>query len=306
MARLFNINMLLAFVTVAKEGSVSQAATTLNLTQPAVSHQLKRLSEEAGIKLFNRTPHGLDLTDDGHSLVAKAEKVLEAMTDFKQSAHRRAGRVAGTLKIGTIVDPEFIRLGRVLSHLRQEFPDIKTELSHGVSGEVLMRVKRGQIDAGFYLSGPQQPEFCAQDSEDRIHMVKLAKLSYRVIAPVGWQRRLEGADWQKLAALPWIGTPEVSLHHRLLADVFAAHNCQQNVVALVDQEATMLEMVRAGIGLSLCRESIALHQQQSFGLAVSPTAKVAAQLSLVTLERSMTRPTIAAFFSLLKDTWDNG
>ncbi len=53
------------FVTVAREGTVSRAAGLLNLTQPAVSLQLKALEESTGLQLFNRTPGGFTLTEAG-------------------------------------------------------------------------------------------------------------------------------------------------------------------------------------------------------------------------------------------------
>ncbi|MCY0150140.1 LysR family transcriptional regulator [Hoeflea sp. G2-23] len=301
MDRLSNINTLLAFVTVAREGSVSRAAEMLNLTQPAVSHQIKRLSEETGITLFRRTAAGLQITEDGAAILQKAEHVLLAMNEFRRSARQQLGRVAGTLKIGTIVDPEFIRLGRLLSQLRVEFPEIATELIHGVSGDILNQLKRGRIDAGFYLSAPDAVEH--PDAEEPIHAVKLADFSYRVIAPSGWDKWVENAGWGELAVLPWIGTPEDSAHNRLLTSIFAEQGCKQNIVALVDQEASMLEMVRSGVGLSLCRESIALHQRQSFGLAIGNAVSVPACLSIITLERRKDHPVVSALFSLLQNTW---
>ena len=175
MERISNPNTLLAFVTVAREGSVSRAAETLNLTQPAVSHQIKRLSEETSVTLFYRTPRGLHLTDDGQALISKAEQVLHALSEFRRSARQRAGRISGQLKIGTIVDPEFIRLGQLLKGLRVDFPDIQTELIHGVSGETLIRLRRGQIDAGFYLSDTEELSQLGCDTETPIHAVKLAE-----------------------------------------------------------------------------------------------------------------------------------
>ena len=53
------------FITVAREGTVSRAASLLNLTQPAVSLQLKGLEESTGLQLFNRTPGGFTLTEAG-------------------------------------------------------------------------------------------------------------------------------------------------------------------------------------------------------------------------------------------------
>lgn len=303
MDRFSNLNTILAFVTVAREGSVSRAAEVLNLTQPAISHQIKRLSEETGITLFTRTASGLKITHDGAAMLSKAEQVLTAMGEFRRSASQRVGQVSGKMTLGTIVDPEFIRLGRLLAHLRRDHPRIETELIHGVSGDVLKWVKQGRVGAGFYLCAPGDVAQIGTTSDDRIHAIKLADFSYRVIAPAGWQNQIETADWSRLATLPWIGTPETSVHHRLLASVFEGTGKPQNVVALVDQEASMLEMVRSGIGLSLCRESIALHQKQSFGLAVCPNVSVPACLCFIALAARKDDPMVSEVFTLLGQSW---
>lgn len=303
MDRFSNLNTILAFVTVAREGSVSRAAEVLNLTQPAISHQIKRLSEETGITLFTRTASGLKITHDGAAMLSKAEQVLTAMGEFRRSASQRVGQVSGKLTLGTIVDPEFIRLGRLLAQLRTDHPRIETELIHGVSGDVLKWVKQGRVDAGFYLCAPDDMDQIGSSSDDPIHAIKLAEFSYRVIAPAGWQIQVETADWTGLATLPWIGTPETSVHHRLLASVFEGNGKPQNVVALVDQEASMLEMVRSGIGLSLCRESIALHQKQSFGLAVCDHVSVPAYLCFIALAHRKDNPMVSEVFTLLDQSW---
>lgn len=301
MDKFININTLLAFVTVAREGSVSRASDVLNLTQPAISHQIKRLAKDTGVTLFRRTATGVAITADGAALLPKAEQVLKAMGDFQRSARQRIGNISGTLKIGTIVDPEFIRLGRLLGQLRTDFPDIQTQLIHGVSGDTIARLRHGQIDAGYYLSAPDI--ITPQDSADPIYAETLARFSYRVIAPAGWQDRITDADWPALARLPWIGTPPLSVHRHLLDRIFAQHGCRQNVVALVDQESSMLEMVRAGVGLSLCRDSIALHEQQAAGLAVCGSIAVPASLNFATLDRRRDNAAIAAVFALVRSIW---
>lgn len=303
MDRFSNINSILAFVTVAREGSVSRAAEVLNLTQPAISHQIKRLGEETGITLFNRTPTGLQISHDGTAVLSKAERVLDAMSEFQRSARQRSGRISGKLRIGTIVDPEFIRLGRILARLRTEHPDIETELTHGVSGDIMTWLRRGQIDAGFYLCGPDDLAPMGLDSEEPVHLIKLADFNYRVIGPVGWQKKIENADWPSLAKLPWIGTPEKSVHYRLLSKVYTNPADRLGVVARVDQEASMLEMVRSGIGLSLCRDSIALHQKQTFGLAVADAVSVPACLCFIALERRKDSPVLSEAFKLLLRSW---
>ena len=74
------------FITVAREGTVSRAASLLNLTQPAVSLQLKGLEESIGLQLFNRTPGGFTLTEAGAALLPLAHKAVSASADFRTMA----------------------------------------------------------------------------------------------------------------------------------------------------------------------------------------------------------------------------
>src|SRR5258707_10515141 len=99
------------FIMVAREGSVSRAASLLHLTQPAVSLQLKGLEEDTGLQLFNRTPGGFTLTEAGATLLPLAHKAVLATADFRTGAVSLKESLRGTLRVGTILDPEFIRLG---------------------------------------------------------------------------------------------------------------------------------------------------------------------------------------------------
>lgn len=307
MNRLMNLNTLLAFAAVAREGSVSKAAQALNLTQPAVSHQIKRLTEETGVTLFERTSSGLKITPDGAKLLARAQNVLSALTDFQRSAQRKTGKISGKLSIGTIVDPGFIRLGQFLVKLADAHPQLQIELSHGISGEVLKNIERKQLDVGFFLSGPN-PNTASHgaieiENTSRFHFTELANFNYRLVAPSGWDNKIKDHDWPELAKLPWIGTPPNSAHNRILDDLLAKHNCKLNIVALVDQEASMLEMVKSGMGLSLCRESIALSEQQSHGIAVSDHIFAPAVLSFVVPKARLSDPVVQVALNMLSEVW---
>ncbi|WP_343563100.1 LysR family transcriptional regulator [Kiloniella sp. b19] len=305
MSKITNLNTLMAFVAVARDGSVSRAAETLHITQPAVSHQLKRLSEETGLTLFDRTSSGLKLTQDGAQLLSRAEQVLSALSDFQRSAQRRAGRISGKLRIGTIIDPEFIRLGQFLVRLVETYPDLQIELLHGMSGEVLERIQRKQLDVGFYLSGPQSEGNPEHPDEKEFHVSSLARFRYCVVAPPGWDSAIKQLDWPELSRLPWIGTHSQSVHHRLIERELQPLKASLNIVALVDQEASMLEMVRSGIGLSLCRESIALREQQAHGLIVSEKVHVPCDMSFITPKNRRNDPAIKAVFELLEELWSH-
>jgi DNA-binding transcriptional LysR family regulator len=297
-----------AFCAIAREGTVSQAAAQLNLSQPAVSLQLKGLQERLKLQLFERAGRGLVLTRDGVALLPQAEKVLATLQEFGQSARGLQAAVRGRLRIGTILDPEFTRLGAFLKELVEATPQIDTELSQHMSGDVLARVQQGVLDVGFYLAPPDElarlRQGAAAPAAERVNpyfyegnmplagikyapnaidliAIELARFNYHVLAPASWGPQVQGKDWRALSALPWIITPPASAHHRLLQSVFTPLGVSPKRAALVDQEASMLDLVRSGVGLSLARDTIALRESQSRGLVIADRVALPCCLCLI-------------------------
>ncbi len=297
MARPPDPRLLAAFVAVAREGNVSRAAERLHLSQPAVSLQLKELAELSGVTLFSRTPNGVLLTRDGAALLGHAERALAGLDEFAQAAQRMKGAVRGHLRIGTILDPEFTRLGAFLSELRALAPEIEPELKQGMSGTVLAQVLAGEVDVGYYLGEP--PGRAAS----RVHVELLTRFSYRVVAPPGWGPQVLGKDWPALARLPWIVTPPESVHARLLAAVFEPLGLKQTQVATVDQEASMLALVRSGVGLSLARDSLAMRDSHRDGIVVADRVTIETQLGFVCLKRQRDQPLVAVAREALARAW---
>ncbi|BEP63995.1 LysR family transcriptional regulator [Variovorax sp. V213] len=298
-AAALDLQILRAFVLAAREGSVSRAAERLHLTQPAVSLQLKRLAEETGLQLFTRTPHGLALTADGAALLPQAERVLSAVGDLQQAARNLQGTVRGALRIGTILDPEFTRLGVFLRELVESAPQIETELRHGMSGTVLAQVLRGELDVGFHLDADEGDAATPAPLAART----LTRFTYRVVAPAGWGPQVLGRDWKALAALPWLATPPESAHHRLLDKVFSPLGLSPRRVALVDQEASMLDLLKSGVGLSLLRDSIAIRESQSHGLVMADRVQLDCALRFVSLAARRNEPVIASAWNALARAW---
>lgn len=289
-----DFNQLRAFVTIAAEGNLTRAAERLHLTQPAVSLQLKALQTTLGLQLFNRTAAGMVLSDDGAKLLPFAERVLASLAEFRQGADALHSTLSGTLSIGTILDPEFIRLGAFLKRLVESYPQLSTQLQHGMSGWVLQQVRAGAMDVGFYLGTPPR-EFS--------HQV-LTSFNYYVLAPQGWKNRVVGRDWKALAALPWIWTPAESAHNRLLSKVFASHKVSPHKVALVDQEPSMLDLVKSGVGLALARDSVALREAHAHGLVIADQVSLDMDLSFICQAKRRHEPIIEAVFALLKSVWE--
>ena len=296
-----DLTLLRAFVTVAREGNLTRAAVQLHLTQPAVSLQIKHLQETLGVTLFTRTSHGLSLTRDGQALLPHAERALAAASDVQRAAAALRHEVRGRLRIGTILDPAFLRLGGFLKQLVETWPHIETALRHGMSGWVLEQVRAGELDVGYYIGLPSD-----DDTRDvaTFHALTLTHFQYRVLAPAGWKDRVKGArDWRSLAALPWIWTPPASAHNRLLSRCFDEARVKPVKVAEVDQEPSMLDLVKSGVGLTLARDATAIAEAHAHALTIVEGVTVPTQLSFITLAARKDEPAIAAALKLIEQQW---
>ncbi len=230
------------------------------------------------------------------------KKALTSAQAFEQTAGTLHSTLRGKLSIGTIVDPEFLRLGAFLSRLMARAPQLETELHHGMSGSVLSRIAQGELDVGFYLAPPGEGPGVNQGHEV-LAWRELTHFDYHVIAPAGWENRLIDTRWEHLATLPWIVTPHDSAHHRLLKQALAKSGAVPNRVAQVDQEACMLDLVRAGVGLSLARDALAMTERQESGLAVADNIRLPCALSFIWRHASAAESTVNAALDTLDEVW---
>ncbi|GLU35183.1 LysR family transcriptional regulator [Trinickia caryophylli] len=295
-----DLTLLRAFVTVAHAGNLTRAATQLHLTQPAVSLQIKNLQEALGVALFTRTPHGLALTRDGQALLPHAERALAAAGDVERAAAALRQEVRGRLRIGTILDPHFLRLGGFLKQLVETYPQIETALRHGMSGWVAEQVRTRELDVGYYIGQPAEEGM----PDGLFHVATLTRFQYRVLAPAGWKDRVSRArDWRALAAFPWIWTPPASAHQRLLSRRFAQAGASPVKVAEVDQETSMLDLVKSGVGLTLARDAIAIAEAHAHALTIVEGVTVPTELTFIALATRMEEPAIGAAFKLIEAQW---
>jgi len=174
-------------------------------------------------------------------------------------------------------------------------------LRHGMSGWVIEQVRAQALDVGYYIGRPGEDD---PRDDTLFHTVTLTHFQYRVLAPAGWKERVQRAhDWRALAALPWIWTPPASAHHRLLSRRFAAAGAQPVKVAEVDQEQSMLDLVKSGIGLTLARDSTALAEAHAHALTIVERVTVPTELTFVTLAERRDEPAIAAALRLIEAQW---
>jgi DNA-binding transcriptional LysR family regulator len=283
-----------SFVAVAEAGHLTRASEKLHVSQPAVSGQIKALEDELELALFERTSSGMELTFAGQRLLADAEKVLASAQALRNCASALKGKVTGKVRVGTLSDPEFIRIGEFLGTAVERHPLLQVELQHEVSGAAFAKVRDGELDAGFYFGTLVHPG---------VDGLRLRGIVYRVAAPAAWKNRVVDADQGAIAALPWIVTPPISTHFQLVRALFDKHGIEPIKVVEADQEFVIANLVVAGVGLSLIREELALERESAGEVCLWRDVRLETDLWFIYSVGRKGDPAIRALLDVQKEIW---
>ncbi|MBI3825610.1 MAG: LysR family transcriptional regulator [Candidatus Rokubacteria bacterium] len=141
------------FVAVADAGGVSRAAARLNISQPALSRQIRDLETELGLSLFDRRGGRLVLTGEGEDLLARGRQLLTDADSFRERAGALRGGDAGILRVGvapltleSLLPPFLIR------HQRRH-PGIEVRLAEDSPSRLFARLERGELSLAVSFPG---------------------------------------------------------------------------------------------------------------------------------------------------------
>jgi DNA-binding transcriptional LysR family regulator len=145
------LRVLRYFLTVAREGSMTAAADFLHVTQPTLSRQIKDLEEELGKKLFIRSSHSINLTDEGMLLRKRAEEIIDMVDKLETEFNSMEETISGDVYIGGGETEAMRQIAWVVKDLRSTYPNIRYHLYSGNEDDVTERLDKGLLDFGILI-----------------------------------------------------------------------------------------------------------------------------------------------------------
>ncbi|WP_158626053.1 LysR family transcriptional regulator [Arsenicitalea aurantiaca] len=244
------LHQLRIFWTVANAESLTQAAKHLGLAQPSLSQQLARLESAVGLRLFERRPARMELTDVGQYLLPRAGAILRNMHELEDGLSGFRGGTRATIRISGITSVLRAILPAAMDRLRTRYEALHFDIFDNAPADILELLYARKINLGLVAANS------VAESGVGFMQVPILTDPYLLAVPEGLA--LDGAE--SLAGLP----PEIretvnrsiqfsfgTQHATRVADWYSQRLPGHRVVARCRSFEMALEMVRAGLGVCL-------------------------------------------------------
>ena len=154
-----NLRDLKYIITVAQTHHFGRAAERCFVSQPTLSGQIKKLEEELGIAIFERTNRSVEITPVGEAILVHARQMLEQADAIQQLARVHQDPLAGPLRIGAIPTLSPYLMPLILMPLRTRHPQMKLVLSEELTDTLLGRLRDHEIDAALLATPVEARDF---------------------------------------------------------------------------------------------------------------------------------------------------
>lgn len=162
-----NVRQLRYFLTIARCGSFSRAATELNVAQPALSHHVANLEAELGVRLFDRSPKGVVTTECGETLVGHAEAIMAQLDTARRDVQNAARNPSGTVSIGLPPTVSLAFTAPLVIESAKRYPNIDLRVWENYSAHLGEWLSAGRLDLAVLFdvedTAPFQTRFLFDD-----------------------------------------------------------------------------------------------------------------------------------------------
>jgi DNA-binding transcriptional LysR family regulator len=208
------------FLAAVRHGNLTEAAASLEISQPALSKSINALEKSIGARLLERGRFGVRPTPYGEALVARGNVIEAELRNAQSEIDAMKGARRGHVLIGCGPTEANRLLPQAIARLAKTHPDLRLTVLYGLNEALMPWVKQGEVD--FALSSVPMQATDAELVHERLFIESGAVVA-RVGHPLAKKRNLSMAE---LARYPWVLPRRREMERRALDDLFVAHGLQ--------------------------------------------------------------------------------
>ncbi|BBS17787.1 LysR family transcriptional regulator [Aeromonas caviae] len=226
---LLDPQLLQSFVAIVETGSFTRAAERIHLTQSTLSQQMRRLEQQLGCTLLDRSGRQVVTTAQGETLLGLARRILGLLA----RAGERVSEASHPLRLGVPEDFAAGAMIPVLAAFARAHPQVRLEVQSDLSHALWQAFEGGELDLALIKQGRGQGEPIARWRE-----------------PLAW---VDSREWPAAGRdpLPLVVFPSEGLYRRQMTDALDAEGIPWRIAYVSGSLASLQVAVSAGIGVSL-------------------------------------------------------
>ena len=242
-----NLELYRVFYTVAKCGSLTKAAEELYISQPAVSQSIKQLENQLGVRLFNRTHRGMELSAQGGKMIFnEVERALYLLNQAEARVEEMKTSATGVIRIGASDTIFEYFLSDKIVEFHERFPAVKIELMADFTPDTIEKLKANRCDVAFVnLPISVDPELQLYGNCMRLNDIFIVGEKYKELAD---EKRV---SLEKLKTYPLIMMDKNTVARRALNTFLEAHGEELQPSIEVGSWDLMKRLVSRGMGVGV-------------------------------------------------------
>ena len=227
---------------IARCGSLTLAAEDLNVTQPAISIQMRKLETQVGIALFEREGRGVQLTEVGQEVLHHAQRISGVLDDLRENIQHFKGVRKGILRIAVVSTANYF-IPDYIARFRKLHPGVKINLRVANRDNLLDMLASNESDLAITGQPPEDSDLVARPFKEN-PLVVIAPPDH----PLANQARISPQD---LAQFPFVIREPGSGTRAAMERAFREHGLKCQVSCVVSSNEAVKQAVQAQLGLAV-------------------------------------------------------
>ena len=236
--------------TISKEGSLTKAASTLHLTQSALSHQLKELEREMDIEVFHRQGKKLHLSEHGYRFLRSAEKILAEINSLEEDIQNYKNGKTGKLTISMQCYTAYHWLPGIIKYYKNRWPDINIHILSDATRRPLEYLMRGELDIGIVRTQMINPKITYEHIFEDYLVAIICKDH-----PLAKKDVIHVTDFQDEELILPLYDPSYQ-DTPVIESLIQAQQVKPKTLHRIHYTDATIEMVNAGLGISVMADWI--------------------------------------------------
>lgn len=243
-------------LTLAREGSFSKAADTLNITQPSLSQYIKKIECEIGLELFDRANGDVRLTDAGRVYLDAGRRILDIEHQMENSFNDLAAHKTGSLIIGTAPYRAASMLPTISRSFQSLHPGMHLIVREGTTAELVEGMEHGEYDLALTLLPIDERLFTWEKVMEEKLVLAVPKNFSSIPATLIPDHKFPAIKAEDLDRKPLIMLTETQYMQKQLSNLVIDYKIKPTIAAVVKSLEAQIEFVKAGVGMAVVPSGI--------------------------------------------------